>query len=96
MYKEILPFNCPPINSKESDIEVYRIIKSELPSENDFVIYANLYPNNERYKSLCKAYAISFYDSVQNAKKALEEATNRGNNIGSFIAQYQLKDTDGR
>lgn len=96
MYKEVLPIECPPSTAKESNIEVFRIVKNEIPTEDDFLCYTNLYPNNLRYKSLCKAYAISFYDSVQNAKVAWKDALERGNNIGSFIAQYELIESDGR
>jgi hypothetical protein len=96
MYKEFLPIKCPPTAAKESNIEVFRIVKTKIPTEDDFVCYSNLYPNNLRYKSLCIAYAISFYDSFKNAKIAWEEAVERGNNIGDFIAQYALVESDGK
>jgi len=95
MWKENLPINCPPLNAKEIKTEVFRIIKDEVPTEHDFAPYSKLYPDNPRYNSLCKAYAVSFYDSFQNAKIALEDALDRGNNIGSFIGQYEINENDG-
>lgn len=96
MWKEILPENCPPVNAKETTIEVFRILKNSTASEDDFKPYAIMYPNNSRYKTLCKAYAISFYDSLQNAEIARNQALNRGNNIGDYIGQFTLLATHGR
>lgn len=95
MFREILPFNCPPASARENKMEVFRIVKTEIPTEQDFISYTNLYPDNIRYKTLCKAFALSFYDTIQNAKIARNEALERGNNLGSFIAQYELNKTDG-
>lgn len=95
MWKENLPNNCPPSSAKESAMEVFRILKEVTATEEDFKPYARLYADNPRYKTLCKAYAVSFYDSLQNAKIAWKEALDRGNNIGSYIGQFSLLETDG-
>lgn len=96
MWKESLPVSCPPVSAKENKIEVFRILKEEIPSENDFLPFVKLYPENERYKTLCKAYALSFYDTIENAKAAWQEALGRGNDIGKFVAQYEMLETHGR
>lgn len=96
MWKEILPENCPPNSARELRIKAFRILKDQNPSEDDFKPYARLYDNNPRYKTLCKAYAVSFYDTLQNAKIALQEAIDRGNNLGNYIAQFELIENHGR
>lgn len=96
MWKESLPENCPPLKAKEDRIEVYRILKEATPNENDFIPYAKLYPENPRYNTFCKAYAISFYDTFENAKIALEAAVQRGKSIGNFIGQYEITEADGK
>ena len=96
MWKEKLPNNCPPESAKELEIEVFRILLEEESTENDFVTYSNLYPENIRYKLLCKAHAISFYDSVKNAEKAWKEASERGKNLGNYIGKYSISIQNGR
>lgn len=97
MWKEkSMPENCPPSIAIELDNEeVFRVLKSSQPSEDDFKTYASLNPENERYRGLCKAYAISFYNSFENAKKMRNEAlADRGTNHGDYIGKYAiLKDT---
>ncbi len=96
MWKEVLPNNCPPDSAKEEKVDVFRILKESNPSEDDFIPYARLYSENPRYKALCKAYAISFYDSIENAKNAWEDALTRGNNIGNYIGQFSLLEIHGK
>ena len=96
MWKENLPINCPPATAQELNVEVFRIIKTSIPTEEDFKPYYKLYPDNPRYNSVCKAFAISFYDTLANAKIALEEAIGRGNKIGSSIGKYTITETDGK
>lgn len=96
MWKENLPINCPPSSATESKIEVFRILKESIPTEDDFKPYAKIYLDNPRYETLCKAYAVSFYDTLQNAKIAWKDALDRGKNIGSHIGQFTVLETDGR
>lgn len=96
MWKENLPDNCPPTTAKETKANVYRILKDNTQTEEDFKPYARLYKDNPRYKRLCKAHAISFYDTIENAKSAWKEALKRGHTIGSFIGQYEIKEDDGK
>jgi len=96
MWKEKLPIDCPPSSAKELDTEAYRILKSEEPNESDFLPYVYLHPENERYKTLCEAYAISSFDSEKNAIKAWKGALKRGKNIGTHIAKVEIALSDGR
>jgi hypothetical protein len=95
MWKEKLPENCPPKTARELEQDVFRILQDENPTENDFIPYAKLYPNNKRYKNLCKAYAISFYDSLENTKEAYKLALKRGRRLGNYIGQFKLTVKDG-
>lgn len=96
MWKEILPINCPPASAKETTIYAFRILKESTPSEEDFKPYARLYPENQRYSNLCKAYAISFYDTLENAKTAWKDALDRGNNIGNHVGKFLILEAHGR
>tara|TARA_Y100000589_G_scaffold329390_1_gene375857 strand:+ start:111544 stop:111936 length:393 start_codon:yes stop_codon:yes gene_type:complete len=96
MWKEELPMNCPPESAEEMKISAYRILKEEEPQESDFLPYIHLYPNNSRYKSLCEAFALSFFDSIQNAKAAWKKASKRGKVIGGYIGKIQIEPSDGK
>jgi len=87
MWKNELPSGCPPKNAIEQKIEVYRVLNNSEPKETDFQNYFQLYPENIRYKSLCKAYALSFYDSIENAISAVERSTTlqKCTHIGKYI-----------
>lgn len=96
MWKETLPENCPPTTATELEQDVFRILQNETSTENDFTPYVKLYPDNKRYKNLCKAYAISFYDNIENAKEAYKIALTRGKTIGNYIGQFTLTPNDGK
>jgi hypothetical protein len=96
MWKEKLPNNCPPNTATEGKLKVYRILKTKIALEEDFISYAKMYEDNPRYKELCKAYAISFYNNIENAKIALKLALARGNNIGAYIGEFLINETDGK
>jgi hypothetical protein len=96
MWKENLPSDCPPKEAIEIKSKVFRILKEEIPSEIDFTPYSRLYPDNERYRYLCKAFAVSFYNSFQNAKKSWSEAYQRENNLGNYIGEYEINESDGK
>lgn len=96
MWKEKLPVDCPPSSAKELDFEAYRILKSEVPNEKDFLPYVYLHPENNRYKTLCEAYAISSFDSINNAIKAWKRALKRGKKIGTHIAKVEISKSDGK
>ena len=96
MWKEELPKNCPPETAEEVEDKVYRIIKETEPTEGDFFPYIKLYPRNSRYKNLCKAYAVSFFDTIENAKKAFVSAQSRNRYLGEYIAEYNMSKDLGR
>jgi len=96
MWKEELPVNCPPESAAEMETVAYRILKDKEPKESDFVPYVHLHPENDRYKTLCEAFALSSFDSVQNAIKAWKNAFKRGKNIGAFIARIKIEQKDGQ
>lgn len=92
MWKEDLPRNCPPDNAFEMERKVYRFIKNREPQERDFYPYIKLYPN-KRLKNICKAYALSFFDTKENAIKA---RSNAKNDVGNYIAEVQIIRETGR
>lgn len=96
MWKETLPENCPPTTATELEQDVFRILQNGTSTENDFTPYVKLYPDNKRYKNFCKAYAISFYDNVENAREAYKIALIRGKTIGNYIGQFTLTPNDGK
>lgn len=96
MWKENLPENCPPNSAIEVEKELYRISHSNPMNENDFLPYVKLYPENQRYKDLCLAYALSFYDTSENAKIAYESAKTRDKILGRFIIRLKMKSEFGK
>ena len=96
MWREELPKNCPPKTATELNQDVFRILENDISTSDDFTPYVKLYPDNKRYKSLCKAHAISFYDNVENAKDAYKIALKRGRTIGHYIGKFALATTDGK
>lgn len=96
MWKEVLPENCPPATATEISQDVFRILQDENSTENDFIPYSKLHPDNKRYKTLCKAHAISFYDNLENAKEAYKMALTRNKTIGNYIGKFTLSTTDGK
>ena len=95
MWKEALPKNCPIEGSKEMEENVFRILSDKNPCDEDFWVHSKKYPNNIRYKTLCVAYAVSFYNSKEKASKAIKDSIGRGNIIGNYIAEYSLIKEDG-
>jgi hypothetical protein len=95
MWKENLPENCPPITAIGANCYVFRILKNSDPTEDDFIPYARLYQNNIRYNNLCKAYAISFYKTLENVKVTCRDLLGKGNNTGKYIGKFEINETDG-
>lgn len=96
MWKEDLPERCPTNKAIDYEGSVFRVTKTNTPSIDDFKVYAKLYPDNPRYKQLCEAYAISFYDTLSNAKEAVQKSIERNNKLGDYIAHYNLCKDDGK
>jgi hypothetical protein len=96
MWKENLPESCPPTNATEIEMQVYRILKNKTPTEEDFIPYSIQYKDNIRYKKLCVAYAISFFNTREKAKSVLLNSITKGNSIGNYIGEFKLTKQDGR
>lgn len=96
MWKEQLPDKCPTDKAIDLESEVFRVTKSETPCGDDFLVYAKLYPENTRYQKVCKAYAISFFNTIENAKNAIKSSIERGNKLGNYIAKYNLVKEHGK
>ncbi len=96
MWKEKLPTNCPPESACEIKTVAYRFLINSEPQESDFLPYAHMYPENVRYKTLCEAFSVSSFDSIQHAIEAWKRSIERGKNIGNFIARIQIEPTDGQ
>lgn len=93
MWKETLPANCPPKSAFEFTGEIYRIFNGNSLMDDEFVPYSKL---SLRYKNVCKAYAISFYNSFDNALEAYRDALSREKKLGNYIAQIQLLNECGK
>lgn len=98
MYKEVLPDNCPPSTATEMECVVFRLFMKNEISKDEFIPYAISKKDNPRYNNLCAAYAVSFYDSYDNAIVAYKEAVKRESELAmcTFIAALKLKKEYGR
>jgi hypothetical protein len=97
MFKETLPANCPPLKAFEKEIILFRIFKNETLSAIEFLPYTVEFPNIERYKTMCDAYAISFFSTYDQAVACYKKAMEKGNaNIGKYIAEVIVKPEHGK
>lgn len=87
MWKEELPKNCPPKEAFEMKQTVFRLLKDKQPKESDFYSFIKLNPNNHRYKNVCKAYAISSFNTKENVIKA-KKKSNR--DIGNYVCEMTI------
>lgn len=87
MWKEALPEKCPPESATGINRKVFRAINSNTLTEDDFQCYAVA---NVRYKNICKAYAISFFDTTEKILEAFKRKK-----LGNFIAEIELKENHG-
>ncbi len=94
MWKEKLPKNCPPENAFEMEKTVFRLLTGKYPQEKDFYNYVKLFPNNSRYKKMCKAYSLSSFDTKENAINAKKKS--KRNDIGNYICEMQITKEVGR
>jgi len=93
-YKENLPKNCPPISSRENidTLVLYRVFVNNKFSEDEFLPYSRLFPNNPRYQTDCGAKGVSFFSTYEAARaKCLDTYTQRKRKIGNFIAKIRFK-----
>ena len=95
MWKEKLPNNCPPNDTFEMNRTVYRFLKGIQPQDEDFLPYVWLYPDNPRYRNICKAYALSSFDTKENALKSRNNSK-RKKNIGNYICEVSITEEVGK
>lgn len=73
----------------------FRFLKADPAEENDFVPPAVLAP---RGRDTCAAYALSFFDSFENAQKKFKKLATRvdaTSKYGRFIGRVRLSAADG-
>lgn len=96
MFKRVLPENCPPKDAIELDVLLYRIFHNNVLTENEFKPYIDLEPENETYKKLCIAYAVSFYSTIEGAYNAYKKAFKKEKILGHYIAKLKLPSNIGK
>ena len=93
MWKEELPENCPPEEAFEMKQTVFRLLKDKEPQESDFYSFIKLNPDNNRYKNLCKAYAISSFNTKENVLIAKKKSKR---NIGNYVCEMEITKEVGK
>jgi putative alpha-1,2-mannosidase len=88
-----LPDNCPPDDAVEIRRNMFRITTEDVVTEADLVPYARMY-RQDRFNQ-CIAYALSFYDSLEGAIKALESAKARGRHLGNYVIETTIRPEHG-
>lgn len=78
-YCEQLPEGCPPPRAEEirEEREVYRLVRSNPPSEWDFQSHRARYPAKS-FRDECRARALSVNESAQNALMTMKLPTMKG------------------
>lgn len=93
--------NCPPQNYSQRKFIAYRFVHKYIDHKNNFLPALLLKPkrrlSTEHEK--CKAYGLSFFNTLQNAKEKYRQLikTNRQIhlNIGTHIAEGVIVKADG-
>jgi hypothetical protein len=58
-WPSFFPPNCPPSESKEASVEVFRLVSSAPPSVSDFESWAQMHP--KKWMGDCKASGLSVF-----------------------------------
>jgi len=91
MYKELLPNNCPPCDASEQDIILFRAFyNSDSNDLANYLSYAQLHTENEKYKNVCRAHGLSFFDTMETALLKTKKLDVH------FIAKIQIKKDFGK
>lgn len=91
MFKTQLPLNCPPSETSEQNIFLFRLFVPD-DLEESFKNHVELFPLNISYYSNCKAYGLSFFDNLDAALDLLKKE----NNEGKVIAKVELTEQYGK
>jgi hypothetical protein len=98
--------NCPPNDWGAKNIDAFRFVFENLDDHRNFIPNSARNPtrdNSPKYKDdsygKCCGYALSFYDSLENAKKgyqAYKKSFPKFDRIaGTHIAKGQIRENDG-
>ncbi len=74
VFADTLPEGCPPEGASliASDLDVFRLVEANPPSETDFISYWHLYPRKResyiRKPGECVSRALSVYDTFENCQ----------------------------
>ena len=71
IYPDFYPKECPPNGAYESEIVVFRYIKNNPPTDDDFKSYYELNPI--KYKGIINAYGLSVISNYESAINALNQ-----------------------
>ncbi len=94
--------NCPPSDYKPIDMICFRWVFEDKKHRNNFLPIFVINPQRMIDKAdieKCSGYALSFFDSVKNAKKRYlklyERFENFDQSVGTHIAKTVIKPDDG-
>jgi len=99
--------NCPPEDSQSQEITAFRFVFEDLNHQNNFIPVLLINPpriNTPTFKkdaNKCAGYALSFFDTLENAKKRYFELKykrglkNIHKILGTHIAQGVIRENDG-
>lgn len=91
---EELPDKCPPDEAEvASGQSFYRLLNSDVVSENDFISYKRLFPNREFRNKECQAAAISVFSNVEDCLIARKLPAQK--NKKKYIGEIILDNADG-
>ena len=93
-----LPTDCPPLDAAEPSqpTRFYRLVFGEEINEQSFRSYAELYPENRRYRNLCAAFAVSLFSSLEFTVAAHREALLRNKILGDHVAALNILPKHGK
>ena len=84
-----LPDNCPPDVASQRELIVYRIVKTNPPTLDDFKTHAQL--GLAPHVDYCRRCSLSLFDSYSNAMHRL----NLSPKLGAHVAQATLTPAHG-
>ena len=96
-YQEKIDDKCNLSIYTEKETLAYRWVFSDIEDERNFLPPYIRNPN--RTNDNCRVWCLSFFDSLENAKKRLAEITKHNKNLykklGTHVAEGELEKEDG-
>ena len=71
-FPDYFPKNCPPDEATDDSIVIYRLCRTAIPTESDFISYYQLNP--KKYKGMIQAYGLSVFSSMEDCIKAAKKS----------------------